>query len=274
VANWGTRPGYLKNPIAHPDTWHWPVLDLGTITCSGGGTGLTHLNPAGVPTLCGAAFETWFETQFPAGTTTLATTADATVDRTDPNTNNGADTRLLLFGGQHRVVVGFDAEALESFRDEEGLERAQLVLSGADESAHGGSAWIQLRPLPGTFVEGNGSQTEELRGDGSGATWNCAADHEIADFAEACLTEWPLRFAHGLGVQVQVPDSYTGTVAFDVTEDVANGISAWVIAHLRGRASVAFQSREGAELLEEPSLAPTLILKGDGEEQVAESAAD
>jgi hypothetical protein len=274
---WITRPGYLTNPLKYPEAWNWPVLSLDTIQCVVDGekkAASDVVNPLGVPMLCPSAFDIWFDTQVPPGPAMTTATADATLDRSDPNTNDGAGPRLRLYYSEHRVVVGFDSEALETFLSEKGLERAQLVLSSADTSYGGGSTWIRVLPLEATFEEGDGDQLEHYRGAGFGVTWNCGTDYEIADFAEECVTEWPHRFARGYGSQVRVPDGYQGKVTFDVTEDVRNGISAWVVKRRARGGSVAFHSREGAELLGDPSLAPTLLLIDDGEDAVAENAAD
>jgi hypothetical protein len=85
---------------------------------------------------------------------------------------------------------------------------------------------------------------------------------------EECVQDWPRLFGQGRGTTLKVPDGFTGTVSFDVTADVANGASAWVIQRLRGGHSAAFHSREGAALLDDPSLAPTLLLIPADEDEV------
>ncbi len=269
---WKVRPGYALPLQTYPKSWHWPVLDLATITCPNGEAATKNLNPAGVPTLCGDAFDTWFNTQVPPGPPQATAIADATLDRSDPNRNNGANPRLLLVGHQHRTLLGFDPDELQAFLDANPLASARLVLSSVDRSVGAANLWLQATPLDGTFVEGNGNAAERDRGEGGGATWNCAEDVEIADFMKECVQDWPHRFGRGRGTTVKVPDGSTGKVSFDVSEDVANGASAWVIRRLRGGHSAAFHSREGAALLDAPSLAPTLLLIPADEDEVTADA--
>jgi hypothetical protein len=262
---WKVRPGYARPlPLPSPKSWQWPVLDLADLGCD--------TNPAGVPTLCGDAFDTWFHTQVPPGPPQATAVADATLDRSDPNRNDGADPRLLLVGHQHRTVLGFDPDELQAFLDANPLASARLVLSSADTSVSAANLWLKATPLDGTFVEGNGNAAERDRGDGGGATWNCAEDFEIADFMEECVQDWPRRFGQGRGTTAQVPDGFTGKISFDLTADVANRASAWVIQRLRGGHSAAFHSREGAALLDDPSLAPTLLLIPADEDEVTADA--
>ncbi len=71
---------------------------------------------------------------------------------------------------------------------------------------------------------------------------------------------------------MKVPDGFTGKVGFDVTEHVAKGASAWVIQRRHGGHSAVFHSREGAALLGDPSLAPTLLLIPADEDEVVAGA--
>jgi hypothetical protein len=133
------------------------VLDLATITCPNGTAATTNLNPAGVPTLCGDAFDTWFDTQVPPGPKQATAVADATLDRSDPNTNDGANPRLLLVGYQQRTVIGFAPDELQAFLDANPLASARLLLSSADTSVSAANLWLKATPLAGAFVEGNGN---------------------------------------------------------------------------------------------------------------------
>ena len=59
-----------------------------------------------------------------------------------------------------------------------------------------------------------------------------------------------------------------GVVTFDVYEDVSNGYSAWLIKKTDEEkgGKILYYSREGAVLLGDSNLAPTLILSFDGED--------
>jgi len=189
----------------------------------------------------------------------MAAVADATVLQAAPNDNNGAYSQLALFDSKHRTVTAFDRDELQAFVDGHGLEIAQLVMSAADRSQGGGVHWLAAVPLHGAFVEGNGETLGGDRGTGAGATWNCAEDADISDAVAECVQNWPRRFGTGKGVRVVEPDGFNGKTSFDVTDDVMDGVSAWVIRLERG-SSAAHHSREAADELDDPSLAPTLIL--------------
>lgn len=275
---WLQLPGYLwlgsdGTQGRYKSSLRWPALELATLTCDNGlsAADTSNENAARVPTLCGDDFDAWFDTRVPPVPPQLTAVADTTLDRSDPHDNDGANPRLMLVGNKHRAVIGFDPDQLQTFLDENALESARLVLSGADRSSGGGDIWLQASPLDATFVEGNGNRREGDRGSGSGATYACAEDAEIADFAEDCLQDWPPRFDRRGGDRVEVPDGHTGKVIFDVTADVEDGVSAWLVKRVRGGRSTAVHSREGAEQQDDLSLAPTLILIPKLDDEVAEA---
>lgn len=264
--SWSKRPTYLlPNPNG---AYHWPSLPLSSVTCSDGTSAEQKLNPAGVPSLCGRDLDAWFDAQVPSGPVQLTSIADTTIDPSDRNDNDGANPRLMLVAN-NRAVFEFDPGMVAEFMAQNELGRAQLVLSSADRSEVGGDSWLQASPLDGTFVEGNGVRPEGKRGTGPGATYNCAADAEIADFAEDCLEAWPEDFNRATGPMARVPQGVMGEVSFDVTNDVAEGMSTWQVRRLRGGYSEVMHSREGAEQLGDPSLAPTPILYPADEDEVA-----
>lgn len=130
--------------------------------------------------------------------------------------------------------------------------------------------------------ERNGNVAEQDRGIGSGATWNCAEDADIADDAADCLQDWDWGRGRGRGpgwgasldgaryeAVVFQDDGQSGRVALDVTEAVRSGVHAWTLQRARGRGSLTFVSGEGAEALGDPGLAPTLILTRPVEEDVS-----
>lgn len=266
-------PGY--NP---PDTYpqyQWAALDWTKLPCSNGeaANDPSNLNPAGVPALCGADFETWFDALVPPGPSTTTAIADTTISRSAPNANDGGGSTIDVRGRQ--ALIAFDQDQIQAFLDAGPLASAQLVLSSADRSTSGGRIDLVALPLRAGFVEGNGDAAEHDPGTGTGATWNCAEDAEIGDDLESCLQDWPQPRTGGRwqsAPRVSVQDGHAGPVSFDVTEHVAGGTSGWLIHRERGSGSFRFHSREGAELLADPSLAPTLILHRALEEKVVAAA--
>jgi hypothetical protein len=122
---------------------------------------------------------------------------------------------------------------------------------------------VSARPLADTFWEGNGNGAADDRGTGRGATWNCAIDSDIADDNKQCEVAWTERFWRRKGADLPHDNSLLGEVAWDVTEDVANGVTAWAIqkSSRRRGGNVQYYSREGARELLDTGLAPTLLLE-------------
>ncbi|MEM7025258.1 MAG: hypothetical protein AAF637_22120 [Pseudomonadota bacterium] len=267
---WQQTPGY-RIPGNPSQYFQWPTLDWTELVCSNGKApnDASNLNPAAIPTLCGKDFDTWFNARVPAGPAQPIAVADTTLDRSTPNRNDGVNPRLTLFGRQQRAVIAFDPDELQASLDQNALESARLVLSSADRSATRANIRLLASPLEATFVEGNGNRDERDRGSGSGATYACAEDAEIADFRKECLQDWPWRFDRKRGDRRRVPDGFTGKIIFDVTHEVEAGVSAFLVKRLGG-GSMAFHSREGAAHLDDLSLVPSLILI-PAEDEVAQA---
>ncbi len=65
---WLTSPGF-RQETASPSMYHWPVIDLTTVTCSTTEPGATKVNPAGVPSMCGSDLTAYLNQQVPPPTT-------------------------------------------------------------------------------------------------------------------------------------------------------------------------------------------------------------
>lgn len=211
---------------------------------------------------------------------------DATIFHTRKNQNNGA-TLTLRVENLTRSLVGFDVTQVDFSR----VVSARLVLTVSDNGFDvppysPSSGW----PLGGgqTFVarlddgfedwaEGNGNNyptPKNPKGTGSGVTWNCSTDTNIANEKPDCtgIDRWktggkkyqgPLR-----GPALHTDGMLDGTkVSFDVTPDVLAGLGpqdvrfmTWFI-QVKGLGSVAYYSREGALAAGNLSLAPALIIE-------------
>lgn len=118
-----------------------------------------------------------------------------------------------------------------------------------------------MHRLLSNWAEGNG--TEDSRGTGSGATWACAIDGNIANQSKNCFgtTEWTMGQPNNISVHpwIETPtdtqiitNGLTGVVEYDVTADVAafvNGTAnnfGWLIRKtLEGQSgSISFGTKE------------------------------
>jgi hypothetical protein len=185
--------------------------------------------------------------------------------------------------------VGFDGEAIDSFVASGAFTAATLVLTTAEsEHTPGDEDLIDVHPLIGDFVEGEGEVDPEDVSPGPirpsapgrrrlarriggqetapGVTWSCAIDANAGnEQAGDCQDDWENEGGdHHHATALPEAIGPAGTVhAWDVTEDVLEGVTAWLIRKRdeSDPTGVAFHSREGAEALGDRELAPTLVLR-------------
>ncbi|MBY0278935.1 Ig-like domain-containing protein, partial [Candidatus Binatia bacterium] len=195
---------------------------------------------------------------------TLLATKDGFLRRADNDRNEGANPLLLLRRENHPIVA-FDPAAIERAT----FTRARLVLTIAGKATNWrrAGAAVQVRSLLDDFAEGNGKKlglrpSDAARGSGAGATWHCAADANVANNHADCDEPWDGGTLGPPGTSVLHTKGLAGEVAWDVTEDVRAGRTAWLLEkadeHQPGR--VAYFSREGAAAAEDMDLAPKLVL--------------
>jgi hypothetical protein len=211
---------------------------------------------------------------------------DSTILHFMKNTNNGANLSVRV-GYQVRGVLGFDVSTIPDFTK---VTSAKLVLTvvnnpaidvppfSPDSGWGAGGQMFAGRLDPGfeTWAEGNGNNfptPNNPRGTGSGITWNCATDTNIANQKADCsgAFHWkngaknvqgpprgPALLTDGLldGTQIQI----------DVTADVQAGLApdtqfmSWVLTSKGMTGAIAFYSKEGAAFVGNASFAPVLVI--------------
>jgi hypothetical protein len=225
----------------------------------------------------------------PGNMNEFRTNKDATILHTRKNENDGA-TLTLRVQNQTRSLVAFDVSLIAA--DLPNTKSAKLILTVSDNGfdvppfspssgwpANGGLTYVaRLDDGFEDWVEGNGNNyptPKNPRGTGSGVTWNCETDTNIANEKPDCgkgILYWrtggkkyqgPLR-----GPALHTDNMADGTkVEFDVTPDVLAGLGpqdnmfiTWFIL-VKGPGSVAYYSREGAAAAGHPEYAPTLVIQ-------------
>lgn len=281
--DWIVKPQFdPRNPVKQ---YRWPMLDRATLTCGDGSSAANAFNPAGMPTMCGADFDAWFEAIVPPGpsTTTVSATADTTLHSAAPNGNDGRAFFLSLGGNPQRgkqvrrMVLGFDAEEIDAalaagevigvflMLTPEPLLPVGASLPRAAEAKGADGIRITAYPLAGDFVEGDGNLAYGDSGTGTGATWNCAEDADPSDNFKECLQLWPNPlFRRRDGVATQQPWAKASPLIWDVTSQVAQGRTGWVLTLDNGGRFSDFEdklqplyfSQNPAELLDDPGLQP------------------
>lgn len=199
---------------------------------------------------------------------TRPSTKDSFVRPGQRSRNEGANAILpLRRAAITRIVAGFDLGGIAPAT----VSKATLKLTvkknrGGWES--GGGA-LEAHPLRADFAEGNGADYgvtgPGTRGTGAGVTWNCAIDTDISDSSSQCSPRWNGgTFGAATAPATLLANGQTGDLAWDVTQDVLAGNTAWLIQktveHSGGR--VDFYSREGAIAAGHPEWAPRLELAG------------
>jgi hypothetical protein len=198
---------------------------------------------------------------------------DSFLRLSNPNVNEGGNPRLIIAAsGARRILVGFDLYGINptSVIDSSSVISATLVMTIAENADNWGPGrLVSAYPLQDDFTEGSGAHlglppSEATPGYGPGVTWNCPADTNVANVVADCPAKW-----NGGGTFGPASDSVLhtngllGDVSWDVTADVQNGTSAWLIKKdtesLGGQAR--YYSREGSlEEFQTLDFAPRLIV--------------
>lgn len=169
---------------------------------------------------------------------TLTSTADSYIKQGSDNQNEGASTFMRIqSSGHNRGLVRFDESQLESAIGNNENYTAKLQLTISDNGNNWGSGrTVDIHRLTSNWTEGNGfivGNNPQDRGTGSGVTWACAVDSNIANQNDDCSgsnawnmtnsSQWP--FISGATDTQTISNNQTGIVEFDVTEDVQSFIN-------------------------------------------------
>jgi hypothetical protein len=144
----------------------------------------------------------------------------------------GGEFMRVRDSGNNRSLVRFDQNALTSAVGNGTVLSATLRLTIVDNSNNWGSTGrtVDVHRLLNDWAEGNG--TEDDRGTGSGATWACAADANIANQEQDCSgpTEWIMGQPNNIPAHPwasaptdtkTITNGLSGVVEYNVTADVA-----------------------------------------------------
>jgi hypothetical protein len=196
-------------------------------------------------------------------TVTFNSVADTYVRSGLTNHNQGGSQFMQVqSSGDNRGLVRFDQNVMQSSISGNVIS-AKLRLTITDTMGSWGTTGrtVDVHRLISDWVEGNG--TENDKGTGSGATWNCAIDSIISNTAKNCSgsTEWNMGQPSNHPWMQAATDTeviitnQTGIVEYDVTSDVAafmNGTSnyGWLIKKTNENQTgqVSFGTRESSSV--------------------------
>ena len=165
-------------------------------------------------------------------TVTLNDQADTYVRSGQSNQNEGASQFMQIqSSGNNRALVKFDQTAIQTAIGNHTLLSATLQLRITDNGNNWGTEGrtVDVHRLIQDWTEGNG--TDNNRGTGSGATWNCATDSQIQNILKNCsgTTEWEMGQPNNPSVHPwiefatdsqTISNNQTGVITYDVTTDV------------------------------------------------------
>ena len=186
------------------------------------------------------------------------------------NLNEGHNP-LLHLGQNRTIVVGFDTTGFAV----ENLTSAFLTLTINPENPP--ALWglmgrtVQAYAILDQWVEGNGRFfglpiSQKSKGSGSGVTWSCHIDTNIANHRADCFPRWQGGDTYPEPTNsVHIVNGLTGSISFDVTEDVIAGVNSWLIRREPGSPSghIRFFAKEHPDTESNPLLSATLNLTFD-----------
>lgn len=193
------------------------------------------------------------------------------------NKNEGANPYLILLesGIDRDVIMGYDLSAVNT----SSITSAKIVLTiddeGTMENWGSNGRHVSIHRLDENFTdwqEGNGAKvglppSEHLDGSGAGVTWLCPTDTNLSDNKTDCSTTWDGGIYDATPTdQILHTNGMVGTVEWDVTSDVLDGVDNWLIKRTQGGGYVRYFSKDhpDAELK-----GPKLVVEGgSGEEGV------
>ncbi len=200
--------------------------------------------------------------------TTLTPSADTYLKSGSQNENEGASTFLRLqSSGNNRGLVRFDESQIADAVGNSQNYTAKLQFTIDDNGNNWGTSGrtIDIHRLTKSWTEGDGfitGNTPPYRGTGSGTTWNCASDSNIANQNDDCsgATEWNMTnstswpFVAAATDTETITNNQTGVVEFDVTADVQSFVSdsnqsyGWIVKKTNEgqNGSVRFGSKESS----------------------------
>jgi hypothetical protein len=154
----------------------------------------------------------------------LSPNKDSFITKDRSNVNNGANPNLQVRRTDtQRTLIAFNQTDITQASQGKTLQSATLKMFITENSNSWGSGrTIELHLLRTDWTEGNGRYTlDGFRGAGSGVTWNCPTDSNIANNDRNCSNMWSGgSFVSTVTVKKTITNGLVGWVEFDVTKDV------------------------------------------------------
>jgi hypothetical protein len=195
-------------------------------------------------------------------TETLSAQKDSFMRSGSANRNEGIN-EILRVNSNSRIVIAFSQTEIENTIGSLNLQNATMRLYVESSNNWGSSGrTIDIHKITESWIEGNGwNDGNNIRGTGSGVTWNCAIDTDISNTQANCNPRWN---GGNFGVST---DSILMTnvmenqfIEFDVTEDIQaflDGIeqnNGWIIKKTSESQGGEFEAASGEGATHNPEL--------------------
>ncbi len=158
---------------------------------------------------------------------TLYPISDSYIKQGSQNENEGAATMMRLqSSGKNRGLVQFSQSEIADAIGTSTTYSAKLYFTISDNGNNWGNSGrtVDLHRLTSTWTEGNGNGN--YRGTGSGTTWSCAVDTNIANQSDNCSPSWNMTnspswpFVANPTSSTTITNNQSGEVEIDVTSDI------------------------------------------------------
>jgi len=198
---------------------------------------------------------------FKSSLNTISPIMDGFLTQGSAKDNEGANPILrIISSDKNRPVIEFDQNAIElAGTGRNSLDSATLRLFVTENGNNWGPEGrsISAFKLLEIWEEGNGWNVgNNISGDGTGVTWNCAIDNDISNNQDDCATQWNGgNFDTAPTDTVLITNSVVGQfIEFDVTADVQVFLDGtvtnhgWLITKSAGakNGAISFASKEAA----------------------------
>jgi hypothetical protein len=208
----------------------------------------------------------------------LSANKDSFLRKSAKNTNEGANTILMIQkAGNKRTLLSFDLSGYENQQISSATLRLYVTYNGGNWGKQN-DRMIEIHKLLSDWTEGNGAnfipknldeddEPDKNKGSGSGVTWACSTDSNIANKKSDCNSK---RVGANFASGIIDSEIITGTtldqwIEFDVTDSVKSILDGtspnygWLIkkSNEQNSGRIAFASRENMDI----SIHPQLVLQ-------------
>ncbi|TSC77381.1 MAG: endonuclease/exonuclease/phosphatase family protein [Parcubacteria group bacterium Gr01-1014_29] len=192
---------------------------------------------------------------------------DATLKKPHPNSNTGIAKLMLIKkgGGINRGIVGF---SLADMPGADTINKVTLRMYVSSVANIGTGKYVGVYRILEDWTEGNGDFDASIAGTGTGVTWICAIDLDLADGRTNCGNPWNggkyVSAPTDVFLQISAP-----TATWNVTSDILNALQSgdtevsWLITKTPETqdGSARYHTRDGAIYYNNMDFMPQLIIE-------------